>query len=70
MELRYTCPKCEGKQCDVNELRATGGIVSQLFDVQNKHFTTVSCQQCSYTEMYRVKRNALGSVFDFLAGAG
>ena len=62
---RYRCPKCGHTQCDVQEMRATGGIFSKIFDVQSRRFTTVTCQQCTYTELYRTKTSMLGNVFDF-----
>lgn len=66
--LNYTCPKCDHRSCDVAEMRATGGFWSKVFDVQNRRFTTVTCEQCTYTEMYRSPSSALGSVFDFFTG--
>ena len=37
-------------------------------DIQNKKFTTVSCGQCGFTEIYRGDSSTLGNVFDFLTG--
>ena len=61
----WQCAKCGGREFDVDEFRATGGILSKIFDVQSKRFTTVSCEHCAYTEIYRTKSSALGSVLDF-----
>ncbi|MEJ2534809.1 MAG: zinc ribbon domain-containing protein [Gammaproteobacteria bacterium] len=61
----WRCTKCGHRDFDADQLRATGGILSKIFDVQNKRFTTVSCERCSYTEFYRTKSSALGSVLDF-----
>ncbi len=41
------------------------GMFAKIFDVQNKRFTTVTCTQCSYTEIYRSDSSGLGDVFDF-----
>ena len=38
----------------------------QLFDVQNKRFTTVSCTNCGYTELYRMDADNVMDVLDFL----
>ena len=62
------CAKCGHRECMVDEFRATGGILTKLLDIQSKRFTTVSCSQCKYTEIYRVESSKLGNVFDFLAG--
>ena len=64
----YVCPKCQRTKCDVDEFRATGGNFAKIFDVQNKKFTTLSCKQCGYTEIYKGNTSTLGNVFDFFAG--
>ncbi len=63
--LNYTCPKCNNHTYDVSEMRATGGTLSKIFDVQNKKITSVTCQRCSYTEFYKASTSALSNVFDF-----
>ena len=40
-------------------------MFSKIFDVQNKRFTTVTCDRCTFTEIYRTKSSALGHVLDF-----
>lgn len=62
---RWSCPKCENGEFETGQFRATGGILSQIFDVQNKKFSTVTCTRCSYTEVYRTDSSSLGNVFDF-----
>ena len=64
-ELNYTCAKCGNTQYDVGEMRAAGGFLSKLFDVQSKRFTTVTCTRCQYTEIYRASSSMLGNIFDF-----
>lgn len=66
--LNYTCPKCKNRTCDVGQMRATGGALSKIFDVQNKKFTSVTCQRCSYTEFYKAKTSALSNIFDLFTG--
>ncbi|HPG39443.1 MAG TPA: zinc ribbon domain-containing protein [bacterium] len=66
--LNYTCPKCKNNQCQVGEIRTTGGFLTKVFDIQNKRFTSVTCTRCSYTEFYKADSSALGSIFDFFAG--
>ena len=48
--------------------RATGGIFARLFDVQNRKFTTVTCERCRYTEIYKAESSTLGNIFDFFTG--
>ena len=62
---RYRCPKCGHNDCTTGQIRATGGFLSKIFDVQSRKFTTVTCGQCTYTEFYRADTSMLGNVFDF-----
>ncbi len=64
-DLSFTCPKCGGAGYEVDEMRATGGIFSKIFDVQRNRFTTVTCEECRYTELYKVEQGVLGDIFDF-----
>lgn len=62
--LNYSCVKCGGSRFDVKEMRATGGMLSQIFDVQNRRYTTVTCCQCGYTELFAKESNDLLNIFD------
>ncbi len=65
---KYICAKCENTQFESDEFRATGGNFAKFFDVQNKKFTTISCTQCGYTEIYKGNTSKAGNVLDFLVG--
>jgi hypothetical protein len=65
---RWNCPKCDFREFDVDKFSATGGMLSKIFDVQTKKFTTVSCGQCGYTEIYKASTGTLGNIFDFFTG--
>lgn len=62
----WQCPKCDCLEFETDQFAATGGGFAKMFDVQNKKFTTVTCTQCSFTELYRTSTSTLGNVFDFL----
>ncbi|MEM1096084.1 MAG: zinc ribbon domain-containing protein [Bacteroidota bacterium] len=64
----WACPKCHNRNYEVDEFRATGGRLAKVFDVQNKKFSTVSCDRCGYTEVYKAQTSALGNLFDLFAG--
>lgn len=64
----WQCPKCTHREFETDQFRATGGMWAKVFDVQNKRFTTVTCAQCSYTEIYRTTSSGLGNVLDFFTG--
>lgn len=66
--INYECPKCKNTTCDISEMRATGGTLSKIFDVQNKKFTSVTCLRCTYTEFYKTKTSAISNIFDFFTG--
>ncbi|HMA68848.1 MAG TPA: zinc ribbon domain-containing protein [Candidatus Mcinerneyibacterium sp.] len=61
----YKCPKCGNLTFKTDQMRATGGGFSKIFDVQNKKFTTISCEKCGYTEFYKAETSTLGNIFDF-----
>ena len=66
--IAYSCMKCNNDTYTTDEFRATGGGFSRFFDVQNKKFTTVSCTQCGFTEIYRGDTSKWGNVADFFLG--
>jgi predicted nucleic-acid-binding Zn-ribbon protein len=63
--LNYTCPKCDNHSYQIGQMRATGGTLSKIFDVQTEKFTSVTCERCTYTEFYKTKTSGLSNVFDF-----
>lgn len=65
---KWQCPKCENDTFETDIFHATGGTLSKLFDIQNKKFTTVSCTQCQYTEIYKGDTSRLSNFFDFFVG--
>jgi predicted nucleic-acid-binding Zn-ribbon protein len=60
----YRCPKCDNLDCETAVFRATGGFLAKIFDVQSTKFTTVTCQRCRYTELYKADTSMLGNIFD------
>ena len=63
--LNFSCTKCGTTTYEIGEFRATGGFLTKIFDVQSKKFTTVTCTQCRYTEVYKADSSMLGNIFDF-----
>jgi len=61
----WKCPKCQYDRFETDVFQATGGTLAKLFDVQNKRFTTVTCSQCTFTEIYKTDTSDLANVFDF-----
>jgi len=64
----YSCTKCSHGEFETSEIRASGGFLSSLFDVQNRIYTAVSCKNCHFTEFYKGDQSHVSSVTDFLIG--
>lgn len=60
----WQCPKCQNNEYEIGQFAATGGGLSKIFDVQNKKFTTVTCENCKYTEIYKAETSGLGNILD------
>ncbi|MFC4651501.1 zinc ribbon domain-containing protein [Lactococcus nasutitermitis] len=65
-EQQFTCVKCGNHNFEQDQIQSTGGDFSKLFNVQNKKFITISCNQCGYTELYKANTNTGMNILDFL----
>ena len=63
--MKYHCPKCNNTTFETDQMQATGGTFSKLFNIQNKKFTSVTCKKCTYTEFYKASTSRLTNIFDF-----
>jgi len=61
----YKCPKCNNRKYTSESISTTGSGWSRIFDMQNKKFTAVSCNNCGFTELYKGKHSNLSNIFDF-----
>lgn len=61
----WKCAKCSNRQFETDQFSATGGFFTKFFNIQSKKYTTLSCTQCGYTEMYKIDSSTLGNVLDF-----
>lgn len=62
----WKCVKCGNEEFEKDQLQATGGNFSKVFNVQNKKFITISCTKCGYTELYKEETSAGMNLLDFL----
>lgn len=60
------CPKCGHDGAETDTISTTGSGFSKFFDVQNRRFLVVSCEDCGYSELYRGQSR--GNVIDFFLG--
>jgi len=65
MSNHWKCPKCDSTGYDTDDVRVTGSGLSRFFNVQNRKFTAVTCDNCNYTEFYRGESSMLGNIVDF-----
>ena len=50
--FKFACPKCGNTQYQLDKFQAAGSF--WFHDFLNKRFTTVTCTNCFYTEIYKV----------------
>jgi predicted nucleic-acid-binding Zn-ribbon protein len=48
----YSCSKCRHTQHETGEMKASGGALASIFDLENRTFTTVTCMNCGYTDFF------------------
>lgn len=65
-EFNYKCPKCGNTKCEIGQMRVSGGFWSKIFDVQGQKYSTVSCTQCKYTEIYKASTGSMENIFDLI----
>ncbi|MBO3115257.1 zinc ribbon domain-containing protein [Winogradskyella sp. DF17] len=63
--MNYRCPKCNNTTYEIDQMQATGGTFTKLFNIQNKKFTSVTCKKCTYTEFFKSSTSTIGNIFDF-----
>lgn len=67
-KLNYSCPKCKNATYKIGEMRATGSFITKLLNMQTEKYSSVTCENCSYTEFYKAKTGALSNIFDLFGG--
>jgi len=66
-ELKYTCPKCGNKEYQIGEMWAYSSFWTKMLQLHTRRFTFLTCLKCRYTEFYKVSKNEIGEVFNFVA---
>jgi len=62
----WQCPKCQNREFETDQFQATGGGITKFFNIQNKKYTTVTCNRCKYTEIYKAETSRVENILDFL----
>lgn len=63
---KYVCPKCGGRICTTGQMETSGGLLPKFSDFKRRRFTSVTCNECKYTEFYNVPLKKLGDVLDYI----
>ena len=63
---QYVCPKCGCTRYESDQFQATGGGFAKVFEVQNKRFVTITCEDCGYTELYKSDTSLGMNILDLL----
>ena len=64
----YCCIKCKSSDFEVGELLMSGGRLSAIFNLQNRKFINLSCNNCGYTELYKGNVSNRQKILDLLIG--
>jgi uncharacterized protein len=63
----YVCAKCKNTTFETAEIRTTGSGLSRFLNLQNQKFAAITCSECAYTELYRMRPGSrAASVLDVL----
>jgi predicted nucleic-acid-binding Zn-ribbon protein len=49
----YVCQKCQHREYTLGSMKVSSDGFTAIFDIQDRSFTTVSCQRCGYTEFFK-----------------
>ena len=64
----YHCVKCGNVDYEVLDVSTSSGMLSRMFNFQNRRFSAVICRRCKYTELYKTESGKLRHVIDIVAG--
>lgn len=66
--FNYHCAKCDNGDYEVLDISTSSGMLSRMFNFQNRRFSAVICRRCKYTEFYKTESGKLRNVIDVVAG--
>ncbi|MDX9770865.1 MAG: zinc ribbon domain-containing protein [Tenuifilaceae bacterium] len=65
---KQPCPKCGSKDFELGEAYIAGSMLTRIFNIQNRKFSSFTCVKCRYTEFYQVPMRKAMNVLDFFVG--
>ena len=63
----YRCFRCQHTACEIGEIYAAGAMWQRMLDMEQAHFSTVTCTKCRHTEFFDADKDSLGNIFDSFA---
>ncbi|KAF0982444.1 hypothetical protein FDP41_011374 [Naegleria fowleri] len=66
LQSQMKCKKCGFDKLHKGQVRESGGLLSKLFNIQNRMFITVSCSRCSFTEYYETSQSFVSDVIEMM----
>jgi len=65
---KQACSKCGCKDFELGEAYIAGSMLTRLFNIQNRKFSSFTCMKCKYTEFYQIPMGKVLNVLDFFVG--
>ena len=65
--IKYKCTKCGNAQYTIGEIWVNNTFLTKISGFGNRRFTYISCNNCHFTEFYRVPKKRIGEVLNFIA---
>jgi len=66
----FVCPKCSHSGGHVEHLSMSGTGLSRLLEIQTYRYAFVSCNNCSFTEVYNLNilkgKDDLGTILEII----
>ncbi len=66
--MKFECMRCHHTGCEVGEIRASGGSMAGIFELDNEKFSFRSCTRCKFTEFFRGEVSTLENIVDLFVG--
>lgn len=67
--ISYSCVKCTNPTFKAEDVALTGAKWGRYFDHQGKKFTAIMCENCGYTDFYRIESSKAANILDILVGS-
>jgi len=68
VQSKNPCPKCGNKYFNLGQVYMAGSLITKIFNIQNRKFSSFTCTKCTYTEFYQIPAKRALNVLDFFVG--